>query len=215
MNPLSRVTMYDALTMLTSGFLLCIMVFPIRYCCCDSHWSRGILFWVICYAVGLVYHRILDGLAFEGWDYLRDNEFLIRKMHRKIRKKFDGNVKKPSTLEGYYDAYYCLMKSRKLGSIPILEVQVAFIRDIVPILIVYAIGVYFFEFGIWKDMDHWLFTRCEIEIFLVLAILLLVVIRFVSQYKIYELVWEGDYFIQQCDNTANGNNNNGADVNSK
>ena len=197
MNPISRVTMYDALTMLTSGFLLCIMVFPIRYCCCDSHWSREILFGILSYAIGLVYHRVLDGLAFEGWDYLRDNEVMIRNSHRKIRKKFYGKLNKPSTLEGYYDAYYCLMKNEKLGNIPILEAQVAFIRDIVPIFMFYAIGVYCFDFGIWRNMDRWIFTRDEIEVFCVLVVLLLIVIRFVSQYKIYELVWEGDAFLEE------------------
>ena len=195
MNPISRITMYDALTMLASGFLWCIMVFP-PICCCHCHLGFEILFGIVCYIVGLLYHRLIDGLAFAGLDCLRDNEMMIRQSHRKVREKFPRKLKRESTLEAYYEAYYRLAEHKSLGSIPVLEAQAAFIRDIVPILGLYLIGVFSWEFGIYKNLDRFLFTRYEVGVFLGGAILLLVVARFVSQYKIYELVWEGSCFIQ-------------------
>ena len=245
MNPLAGLTMYDALTMLTSGFLWCIMFSPIRYyCCCDSHWSREILFSVICYVVGLIWHRGLDGLAFR-LDFLRDNTCLMQKSRYMVLKRWSKNfwqksqkknwrknwkksqeenwkksqgdnrkrsreenlkndwkrLREQLIIKNYYDAYYRLAEHKSLGSIPVLEAQAAFIRDIVPILGLYLIGVFWGEFGIYKNMDRFLFTRYEVGVFLGGAILLLVVARFVSQYKIYELVWEGDYY-------TGGNSNN-------
>lgn len=199
MNPMASLTMYDALTMLVSGFLWCSLLLAGE----QEYSYQSVMFWLICYTVGLVYHRFLDFVS-ENCKCLRNNPEWIKKAHDKVQEENSGNLGTDSSKQAYYAAYYHLVKNHSLGNIPVLEAQVAFIRDIVPVLIVYVIGAFGFEFGIWKELEHSSFTRYEIAAFLLFVILLLIVTRFVSQNKIYELVWEGSCFI----NDQEGNKEN-------
>jgi hypothetical protein len=52
----------------------------------------------------------------------------------------------------YYDAYYALMGKNMLNSIPTLEAQVAFIRNILPLMVMYIItrcGKSFCDINLW------------------------------------------------------------------
>lgn len=200
MNPLSGLTMYDALTMLVSGYMWNFLFLPE-----NMRNEKDVMFWVVCYIVGLVYHRILDWFASAGLDCLRNNESMLKKSHRKVRKEYPQRMKKKPIKDDYYEAYYNIMKNNSLGNIATLEAQVAFIRDIVPILGVYFIGLCFFEFEIYEKIEHLFGGRCCAALLLLASMAILIVVRYISQKKIYELVWEGSCFIQDKEDEEKNN----------
>lgn len=193
MNFMSNLPLYEMLTKLGSGYLLSILLLP-------EDWSNKIevhlLGWIFCYIIGLIYHGILDWFSSAGLDCLRNNECMLKKSHRKMRKEFPQRMKKRPIKEDYYEAYYCLMKNNGLGSVLVLEAQVAFIRDLVPILGFYFVGFCFFEFGIYKEIHALFGSHCAVVLSSLALIVMLMVVRYLLQKKIYELVWEGSCFIQ-------------------
>ncbi len=195
MNPLSGLTMYDALTMLVSGYMWSILFFQTP----QDDTCSSVFFGVLCYIIGLIYHRLFDFVA--GYcKCLRNDQDLIKKAYDKVWKKFSDKLKGESTIENYHAAYYCLMKNNSLNSIPILEAQVAFCRNLVPILCVYLAAM---SWGcgirISTLIDNLIECRCSdcaAGIMFVLMIGLLIGIWRYTQYKIHVLVWEGSCFIQ-------------------
>ncbi|MDE5703752.1 MAG: hypothetical protein K2H70_02895 [Bacteroidales bacterium] len=239
MNPLAGLTMYDALAMLVSGFMWGLLLFPwpdnIENTC------SGVLFGILCYIIGLVYHKMLDVLLgpwnflkkqwwvdldkavqdrlrdwnlcnrIKTWwvtlkaflqgnkDCLRNNPNLIAKAYAKVQAENSERLTRESSENDYYTAYYRLMKNNCLGNIPVLEAHVAFIRNIVPILIVYLVTICFCSDSKLCQMVNNLFgEHCHCVWILWLAlIMLLICIRFWIQNKIHELVWEGSCFIKE------------------
>lgn len=192
MNPLSKLTMYDMLTMLVAGFLWCGGVCLFCWCCIPY---QSILFWVISYIVGLVYHRFLDGVVL-NCECLRNNPKLIAKAHAKVQAENPEKLTLGSSKTDYYAAYYALAKSNSLGSVPVLEIQAALLRNLILIL-----GTYSFVScccGCWIygmiDCCVWRYL-CGVVITLLILWILWLLWR-ITQYKIHELVWEGYAFLK-------------------
>ena len=133
MNTSITIGLYDFLNMVVMGFLILLPVvnFPT---------DAVFLVWFIpCFIVGLIYHKLMEntfGVC------LRNKDGMISQAYKSVNKIKDDNF----SSKNYYKAYYFLMEKRLLGSIPILEAQAAFLRNILPILFVYGIlslvGVY-------------------------------------------------------------------------
>lgn len=100
-----------------------------------------------------------------------------------IRKQSDHNIK------CYYRAYYALAQKNLLGSIPIIESQVALLRNIV-----LPIGLFGLCYGI-KCSYHctsWDALICFVAILVIyiIIILMILIVMIQRQNKIYNLVWE-------------------------
>ena len=209
MNPISRITMYDALTMLASGVILSALFvsFPKDGTC------YSVLFWVVCYLIGMVYHRIVE--YFYRKD--RNREDLLEESFKRIQNKYPCKLSGFYSEQRYYTAYYCLMKRNCLGNIPVLEAQVAFIRNIIWILFGYGVFLLMERYS--RDINlcfgcylHYnkefyeaimnLFGGClwiACSFFVGLACCLMKCCM-VAQKKIHELVWEGYAFLEETKN---------------
>ena len=122
MNTSTTIGLYDFLNMVVMGFLI---LFPVT----SSH--NEIRFFVLCFITGLIYHKLMEntfGVC------LRNKDGMISQAYKSVNNK---EYNECSSKENYYKAYYFLMEKRQLGSIPILEAQAAFLRNILPIPIYY------------------------------------------------------------------------------
>ena len=191
----SKLTLYDFFCILISGYLI-ILPFIINEIC-DV--SKSLPFFILAYLVGIVYHRIMEILLLP----LRNCYCMIKKGKEKAQKKYNENSGKTTSLSDvdYYVAYYYLMRKNCLNVIPVLEAQVALIKTIYPLIIIYTI---------------FLSAKCSIvcidddsRIFIVMILGLLVVtlpcIWYIIQLKVYEFVYEGFYYIQDSDNNEGKN----------
>ena len=196
MNPLAGLTMYDMLTMLTSGFLWCSLLLAGG----PEYQYKSVMFWLICYIVGLVYHRFLDFVAGDC-KCLRNNPKRIEKAYNKIKKESDGKLGEDFSMTNYYAAYYRLMKNNSLGNIPVLEAQVAFCRNLILILLVYLVAM---SWGCGTRISILISNLIECDcldclmgILLTLTVGALIWVWYFTQMKIHKLVWEGSCFIKE------------------
>lgn len=131
---LGKMTLYDLLAMVVPGGLilyavLCLFANPPLPLCADNGWCRLALFVISSYALGLTYHKlIVEGILFKT---LYNNvEEHIREEEAKVWSHFEHPCESIKiTRHNYYEASYALEK-KGLGSIPILEAQVAFLKNI-------------------------------------------------------------------------------------
>lgn len=126
MNTSTTIGLYDFLNMVVMGFLILLPVVNFPTDAVSLSW------FVPCYIVGLIYHKLMEntfGVC------LRNKDGMISQAYKSVNKIKDDNF----SSKNYYKAYYFLMEKRLLGSIPILEAQAAFLRNILPILFVYGI----------------------------------------------------------------------------
>lgn len=174
MNASTTIGLYDFLNMVVMGFLL---LFPVVTFPTDAVF----LIWLIpCFIVGLIYHKLMEntlGIC------MRNKDCMILKAYESVNGKEN---EKDSSKENYYIAYYFLMEKRLLGSIPILEAQAAFLRNILPILFVYGIlslvGVY-----------------CPIKIELTNDFFCITLMLFLAILCIVFLIYFFDWNLQLCD----------------
>lgn len=99
---------------------------------------------VLCYVVGLVFHRTVEisvGCS------VRNSPFLIKKARQSLAEDFvikqendDAHITENYYIENYYTAYYWLQSNGKLGNIPLLEAQSAFLLNLWCVIGIY-IGV--------------------------------------------------------------------------
>lgn len=94
---------------------------------------------VLCYVVGLVFHKTVENSV--GCS-VRNSPFLMKKARQSLAEDFvikQGNDDAHIT-ENYYTAYYWLQSNGKLGNIPLLEAQSAFLLNLWCVIGIY-IGV--------------------------------------------------------------------------
>lgn len=120
----SRVSYYDIFAILSPGLIISYLLVPSYF---DSTGEDGKVFAILTigfmsYFIGLLWNKVSEIAFF----WFRNNESHIREV------QVNGqNVQ-------YYDAYYCLQLNGMLGNVPLLEGQVAFLRNhigLVPILV--------------------------------------------------------------------------------
>lgn len=192
-----RSTLYDMLTCLVPGY--CILLFLhlaqfIRELANEDSTSIVVILFVLSYVVGLIYKHLVF--------YFTDNEFRNKPVN--IRKAYflaEIQHKKPipyadeDLLETYYKAYYNAVKGNANSSIPTLEAQIAFLREI-PFLIILAIGT--FVGNLAYSNVHIL--KVENGFFLLFLYVLYRIVPHVAeniQLRLHKLVWEDDYFVNR------------------
>ena len=87
------------------------------------------------YIIGLIYTKINE---FTIGSLLRNYPILIEECYNKIHEEYN---KRNKTEDIYYGTYYKGWKNYCERNVEILEAQLAFIRNIWPILVVYFIGI--------------------------------------------------------------------------
>lgn len=204
MNNFGQLSLYDFLTMLLVGFLLLV---PFCETGCGESFISGTLLLAASYIVGLCYHKILERLqSILGF---RNMKCMIRKAFRVTCKEFphaSGLVKDMDKIkEPYYREYYRLMMKGCLGNIPVLEAHVAFLRNLIPIVIVYIVMSICDCSGVSGMIDCIFGTdsKCAVGVILMIILILLPILWYYIQMKIHRLVWEGGYFVQSICNTQN------------
>lgn len=126
MNASTTIGLYDFLNMVVMGFLL---LFPVVTFPTDAVF----LIWLIpCFIVGLIYHKLMENTL---GVCMRNKKCMISNAYESVNGKEN---KEKSSKENYYKAYYFLIKKGLLGNIPRLEAQVAFMRNLLPILVIYS-----------------------------------------------------------------------------
>lgn len=189
MNLASRVTLYDLLTMVVSGALILVL------CGCvpnNNVWE--IFIWsAASYIVGMIYNGVVEWL-FTSLN-LRNREGWIRKARRQFEKERRQGV------AGYYEAYYRCFERSALACIPVLEAQVAFIRNMIPLLAIYGIRLVAASGCICEKIC---FLGRELSLYKILIILVLVMaalsLLFCNrQMKIHRLIWEGEFYLRQIE----------------
>ena len=101
----------------------------------------------------------------------------------------------------YYKAYYYLMERQSLNNIPTLEAQVSFIKNLIPVILLYIIYFCCDERSIGSLPSGFL----PISLF-VLTIGLAYTCHSI-QNKICELVWEGYIYLSDKKQNEEKNNN--------
>ena len=189
MNLASRVTLYDLLTMVVSGALILVL------CGCvpsNSVWE--IFVWsAASYIVGMIYNGMVEWL-FTSLN-LRNREGWIRKARRQFEKE------RRQGAAGYYEAYYRCFERSALACIPVLEAQVAFIRNMIPLLAIYGIRLVAASGCICEEI-YFLGGKlcvCKILIILILVIAALCSLFYNRQMKIHRLIWEGEFYLKQIE----------------
>lgn len=205
MDSIAKLSLYDILTMLVSGFLILALFIPIpkeeQTSLIKNYWY---LLLVLSYIIGIVYHRLLE--------WIRGNNKKC-KMHLLIGTIFVRNYveaielaskskntigDKETVLDEYYKRYYYVMNKPCYSNISFLEAQEAFLRNMTLILFVYCI---LHGFG-WIDnkISSIVFfvepliecSNCCITIInLFVLVIPILFARYQTQMKIYKLVWEG------------------------
>lgn len=183
-----KVSVYDSLSMVATGYLLLLLFVP------ELDLSeKTVLVFIACYVVGLVYHKIMERLL----KSLRNPMCLLKKSYQKVDKEFDIKDTIAPSEKDYYGAYYLLMKRQCLNSIPVLEGQEAFVRNIIPILVVYVLQLCCCHSSLENLFGNlWGMGCCPAGVILLIVIALLV-IWYSLKLKIHKLVWEGAYFLKR------------------
>lgn len=198
MNNFGQLSLYDFLTMLLVGFLLLV---PFCDTGCGESFISGTLLLAASYIIGLCYHKLIEKLTAP----FRNMKCMIMKAYDAVCKEFPNVSNLKTGRESYYREYYRLMMKGCLGNIPVLEAQVAFIRNLIPVLIVYIIAIA----CECENLDTLIVTifgynsHCGVAIIIGILLMLLPYLWYSVQMKIHKLVWEGGYFVQSICNTQN------------
>ena len=189
------------LSIVIPGFLL-LMLIPV---CRDGRFDisdmdinalSGFLIFIASYLIGLIYHKAVEAL-FNNLG-LRNNRKAIKRCAERFRsdyKKDKSEAKDAScNRHEYYKAYYTLMQNNLLHSaIPVMEAQIAMIRNMLPVILFYIIAICCCRcciFGI---------NPCLGAILLLIADVILIVILNDIQNKVYYLVWEGKTYLDEIE----------------
>ncbi|MCR5444655.1 MAG: hypothetical protein K6E96_03085 [Bacteroidales bacterium] len=193
MNVPSQISFYDLACMLVPGF---IILWLASFCRIDIV-NATIIEWsfivVLSYSVGLLYHRVCEYLA-------RITHFSrCPCMLRKARKKEYEDDKTElfddiKIKEAYTKAYYYIGLHNGLYNLPVLEAQVAFLRNSIPLILLSMIKMGCNNYS------------CELYILLIVLLVGNFVAWYHTQMKVYSSVFEGEKYINQIQSDEKENN---------
>ena len=197
--------MYDFFAIFVPGFFILFLF----YACCPEAQDAEIrnnpfligTILVLSYLVGIIYHKLIECLYSRTG--LTNNPGCITKQLDKLnnwlQKESKNNYEKieagTTVRLKYYKAYYLLMEKDCLNSIPVLEAQFAFLRNIIPLCIIYGIAICWCN-TLARHTEQIAGHPCCMIVLLFSLSILLFFIAFCIQKKIYYLVWEGYYFLK-------------------
>ena len=184
MNTITGFTFYDSLNKLTVGTLLLLLLEGMI----GEKAETNILFFVTAFIIGIFYQTIIKCLT----PFLTNNLHMIKKAHENVILK-----NKYITKDDYLEAYYNVVKNGFLMNIPTLEAHENFLRNIWLICLMYLIAVLAdcCQSSISEIICQ--YSKCAIAMFLLLLIVFIPFVWYKIQMKIFELVWEGDYYAKR------------------
>ncbi|MBO5844611.1 MAG: hypothetical protein J6Q96_07060 [Bacteroidales bacterium] len=170
MEPLAKLSLYDILTQLISGFLILALFIPI-----DVFKENSVIEWIFLiifsYLIGIIYHRSLEWIRswrlikwirslcdkkkkdeiciFCFWIctiFTRNYKYAIHEASSEKEKVgYKLNIEKCNDVDikKYYDKYYSAMNKPAYSTISILEAQEAFLRNLTWIVVAYFLCYYF------------------------------------------------------------------------
>ncbi|MBR5253563.1 MAG: hypothetical protein IKV46_00805 [Bacteroidales bacterium] len=145
----SKLSLYDILTQLISGFLILALFIP-ESTSLQENWIFVIIF---SYLIGIIYHRFLEyirrviaciledkkGIRKLKTIFIRNANEAIKKAKEKIyRTEYDA-INEEEIKEEYIRTYYSIMNKPCYTNISTLEAQEAFLRNITLILLAYIV----------------------------------------------------------------------------
>ena len=186
MNTITGFTFYDSLNKLTVGTLLLLLLGGII----GEKAETNILFFVTAFIIGIFYQTFIKNIT----RFLTNNLPMIKKAHENVILK-----NKYITKDDYLEAYYNVVKNGFLMNIPTLEAHENFLRNIWLICLLYLITVLAdcCQSSISEIICQ--YSKCAIAMFLLLLIVFIPFVWYKIQMKIFELVWEGDYYAERLD----------------
>ena len=128
----TSLSFYDFINNVIIGFLLIIACLPMDNISMNISWEFVI---IPSYIIGLIYTKINE---FTLGCLLRNDPIIMEECYNKIHEEYN---KRNITGDIYYGTYYKGWKKYCERNLEILEAQLAFIRNIWPILVVYFIGI--------------------------------------------------------------------------
>lgn len=184
MNTITGFTFYDSLNKLTVGTLLLLLAGGMI----GEKAETNILFFVTAFIIGIFYQTFIK----DRTRFLTNNLHMIKKAHENVILK-----NKYITKDDYLEAYYNVVKNGFLMNIPTLEAQENFLRNIWLICLMYLIAVLAdcCQSSISEIICQ--YSKCAIAMFLLLLIVFIPFVWYKIQMKIFELVWEGDYYAKR------------------
>lgn len=184
MNTITGFTFYDSLNKLTVGTLLLLLVGGMI----GEKAETNILFFVTAFIIGIFYQTFIK----DRTRFLTNNLHMIKKAHENVILK-----NKYITKDDYLKAYYNVVKNGFLMNIPTLEAHENFLRNIWLICLLYLITVLAdcCQSSISEIICQ--YSKCAIAMFLLLLIVFIPFVWYKIQMKIFELVWEGDYYAKK------------------
>ena len=213
MNISEKISLYDFLTMVVTGFVILVMLIP--WNCIEDYW---ILITVFSYIVGLFYHRFLEWMGaiienqklsipfFFGTIFIRNYVKALEKKRNGENESEDIKEKELKEIKKkYYSAYYYIMDKPCYKNISVLEAQVAFVRNVSWLLFALSIGA--FTKADWDFLE--MVTNWGIGIFFVVLFVVSFFVRYFTQMKIYKLVWEGNEYTKPLEKKEVINQNQG------
>lgn len=132
----TSLSLYDFINNVIVGFLLIIACFPLGF---DFGDTSSLILVVMSYIIGLIYSK-LNELSIGK--LLRNDSTLMYKCFHEVENEFIIRKKQHINEEIYYKAYYKGWQKYCEQNIEILEAQLAFIRNLWPIIIIYLIGTF-------------------------------------------------------------------------
>lgn len=190
-----KLSLYDFLTMLVCGFMILALFVPL-----PSEEYQWIIFIILSYLIGLVYHRMLEFIrdVISSDKEIYNNKYLgtifTSNNIYALEKARGGDCKQGLLLiikDEYYKAYYSIMDKPCYSNISFLEAQEAFLRNFTWIVVVYA---FFYRDSCICSLIKKCFGLCINEYYYLICFALIALIllaRYNTQMKIYKLVWEG------------------------
>jgi hypothetical protein len=202
-----KVTMYDSLAMVISGFLILLLLasvlgwLPLNSGVANENsWLSITVISLLSYLIGLMWHKFCD-LLFRKF---RNCEYSIKHEYRRFVADYQHNSKQQlaekiseNFKHEYYQAYYSLMAKNCLCNIPVLEAQVAFVRNLIPINIIYIIVFLHCDNALSDFVKSQLDTTFAFVIMLLFLFVGLIYLLLKLQSKIYYLVWEGNEYLRK------------------
>ena len=142
----SKLSLYDILTQLISGFLILALFIPE-----NTSLQKKLIFVIIfSYLIGIIYHRLLEWIR----KLIAENGcfsccfclgVIFQSNFGKALVKANGeskdykNYKGKDIKEKYYECYYSIMDKPAYGTIRTLEAQEAFLRNLTWVVMFYFI----------------------------------------------------------------------------
>ena len=194
MNTISGLSFYDSLNKLTVG---CLILFPLVI---DSVLAfNNPIAHVAAFLVGTIYQCSIQKYT----KCLTNCIYMIRKQNKWVKEE----RRKRITRSQYYEAYYKVAMAGILMNIPVLEATENFIRNIIFIAILYIVG-FAAECPNFCSLLYGIGTPCRCAIVLTIIVFMLIPTWFSVQNKIFELIWEGEHYIEIINKKRNNDTNN-------